>query len=482
VLATRSSPVIRAPSTVIHLTMWASLLGLSALLLLVVMAETAGAATYTQPVGWNDPFLNNPFFVSNATAYQEAFPPFVRYWGPTTANVEGIVTLKFDVPFSIATASFAGGITAYTVGSDANFDPNAAAYLDVSTDNLNWTTIASQTNQNACCSGIGGPWDISSVVAGSNVAYVRSRMFITTSHSFSPSQFMRQGAPYDPGYFTASSAPPLNPFVELDFNAPVPSGVNDVNGLGTGFTHWLPGTGGSIPRDDPNLNLLAMPGYLAFTSQRSATSHTNGFGRNLGALDAPGVFLTQMAGRDFRIIAKFDDVSLRDLSDELLLYVGVNSDVILEAGFHDNSAVDPSGATGQFTVLGNTGAGDFTFPQGDPVKFFASGDDIVLTLSRIGGQWSLEWENLTNPATSGAYTGISVPWLDAEPNLYVGLVHMDARNFTPQTAKIDYFRVEVGTAIPEPSTLSLMALLAPLFVKPAYFRGISGRALAWHSN
>jgi hypothetical protein len=200
-----------------------------------------------------------------------------------------------------------------------------------------------------------------------------------------------------------------------------------------------------------------MPGYLAFTSTRSSTSHTNGFGRNLGVLDAPGVLLTDMAGRDLRITAKFDDVVLQDLSDQLLLYVGTSSDKILEAGFHDYSAIDPSGATAQYSILGNTGSGDFTFPGADSVRLFANGDDVILSLSRIDGLWSLEWENLTNPAASGAYSGISVPWLDAEPDLYVGLMHMDARNFTPQTAKVDYFRVEVSV-VPESSSLVLIVL------------------------
>ena len=417
---------------------------------------TVHAAVYSQPLSMADSFLINPFYVSGATIYQDPFAPFVRYWGPTTPNVEGVVTLKFDVPFNIETATFIGGISAYTLGSDANFDPNASAYLDVSTDNVNWTVVASQTNQNACCSGIGGPWDLSSAVAGSNVVYIRSRMFMTTSYSFSPSQFMRQGAPYDPGVFTAATASlPLVPLVNLEFDAPASSGVNDVNGLGSGFTHRLLGTGASIPIDDPNLNLLTTPGYLGFTSTRSDINQLNGFGLNLASLDAPGVLLTGMIGKDLRITAKFDDIEMPGLSDQLLLYVGTSSEKVLRGGFHQ---IDNSISSGQLVLAGNTGAGDFGFPQIDQLGLFSTGDDIVLSLSRTGGQWSLEWENLTNPAASGAYSGVSVPWLDTEPNLYVGLMHMDARNFSPQTAKVDYFRVEVGP-VPEPSSLALILLV-----------------------
>jgi hypothetical protein len=188
--------------------------GLVASIMATSLVARSEADLYTQPLSIADTFVTNPYFVSNAVIYQESGGPSVRYWGPTTPNVEGIVTLKFEVPFTIQTASIAAGVTAYTLGSDANFDPNAATYLDISTDNLTWTTVASQTNQNAVHSGIAGPWDISSIVAGSNIVYARARMFMTTNFSFSPSQFMRQGAPYvDPVYFTASSVPEAGSYV-----------------------------------------------------------------------------------------------------------------------------------------------------------------------------------------------------------------------------------------------------------------------------
>jgi hypothetical protein len=109
-------------------------------------------------------------------------------------------------------------------------------------------------------------------------------------------------------------------------------------------------------------------------------------------------------------------------------------------------------------LAGNTGAGDFGFPQIDQLGLFEIGDDIVLSLSRIAGTWNLHWKNLTNPANSGAYVGISIPWLDVESNLYVGLMHMDARNFSSQTALVDYFQVSV----PEPSAIALLAVACSL--------------------
>ena len=177
--------------------------GLSATLLL---ASSVAAEVFTQDLNLGQSFAQNPFFVQNAFLRTEAFSPNVRYWQPTTPNLEGIVTFKFDVPFSIDAAELEAGITAYTVGSDANLDPNASIYLDVSTDNATWTTIASQTNLNAVFSGIAGPFDVSSLVRGSNTVYARSRMIMTTNNSgFGTSQFLRQGAPYGGGDFTATA-------------------------------------------------------------------------------------------------------------------------------------------------------------------------------------------------------------------------------------------------------------------------------------
>jgi hypothetical protein len=181
-------------------------------LFLTLQASRLVGNTFTQELNLAQPFGQNPFYVQDASLYHDNFSPFVRYWGPLAPNVEGIVTYKFDVPFNIVTAQFVAGITAYTLGSDANYDPNASIYLDISTDNSDWTTVASQTNQNAVFSGISGPFDISSLVVGSNVVYARARMLMTTNYTFGTSQFLRQGAPYGGGSFTATDSRPRQLF------------------------------------------------------------------------------------------------------------------------------------------------------------------------------------------------------------------------------------------------------------------------------
>jgi hypothetical protein len=181
---------------------------LFALAAILLLQTSTYASIYTQGVSLAEPFGQTPFAVINAFLREESFAPNVRYWQPTQANMVGTVTYKFDVPFLIDTAELSLGITAYTVGADVNFDSGAETYLDVSVDNATWTTVASQTPTNAVFSGIAGPWDISSIVAGSDTVYVRSRLFMTTNYSgFGTSQFLREGAPYAGGYLTASTTP-----------------------------------------------------------------------------------------------------------------------------------------------------------------------------------------------------------------------------------------------------------------------------------
>lgn len=176
---------------------------------LVAISNVASASlTYQKEINLSEPFGKNPFATESAFLRIESFGPGVHYWQPTTANLVGIVTYKFDVPFIIQTASIKAAITAYTFGSDANFDPGAMTYLDVSTDNVNWTNIASQTPSNATGSGIVGPFDITPHVMGEDTVYIRSRMFMSRNYGgFGTSQFMRSTPPFGSGLFSATAVP-----------------------------------------------------------------------------------------------------------------------------------------------------------------------------------------------------------------------------------------------------------------------------------
>lgn len=57
-----------------------------------------------------------------------------------TPNVWGEVVYRFDIPFNIGTALFTS-VSAYSIGADVNFDSGAEAYVDVSTDDLNYVNV-----------------------------------------------------------------------------------------------------------------------------------------------------------------------------------------------------------------------------------------------------------------------------------------------------------------------------------------------------
>lgn len=84
-------------------------------------------------------------------------------------------------------------VTAYTIGSDANIDSGAESYVDVSIDGANYTNVLGAY---ANYHDIAGPGDISALVGGSDVIYVRSRQFMTVHYAgYNASQFLRG----DPG-------------------------------------------------------------------------------------------------------------------------------------------------------------------------------------------------------------------------------------------------------------------------------------------
>jgi hypothetical protein len=179
------------------------------------------------------------------------------------------------------------------------------------------------------------------------------------------------------------------------------------------------------------MDLLGNPGHLLLTS----TSSDIRTGKH-SVMEASGVLLAGIGTQDFRVSARFNNVHVIEASDQLLLYAGTSVDKIFRAGFHEGNPPNQ----GQITHIWNFGSGDLLLPATTTgPRFFSTGDDFILSLARMNSIWSLDWTNLTNLADSGSFTDISIPLLDAEDDLYVGVMHMDARNSTSQTAEIDYF-------------------------------------------
>lgn len=242
--------------------------------------------------------------------------------------------------------------------------------------------------------------------------------------------------------FAVAAVPRLALAQTLDFDLPVPGTIQDTNGLGTGFTHRLPGTGSLIPVNDPNMDLLGSPGRLRLTS---ADSDING-SRNLGILEAVGFLMPGIGTADFALQAKFDGVNVVNASDQLFLFAGISATQVVRAGFHDGNV---------YHITSNqAGADSIDFATGPGA--FISDDDVVLTLARTAGLWTIAWDNLSHPEMSGVSTPEVYPWLDASPYLYLGVHAANARNRISFTSEIDWIDVRVSP-IPEPSSCLLGA-------------------------
>jgi len=193
----------------------------------------------------------------------------------------------------------------------------------------------------------------------------------------------------------------------LTFDSAIPGTITDSVGLGSGFTHRLPGTGGSLPHNDPNIKLQTGSGLLTLQSTRADINHRV----NLGELEAPGFFLPSVAATDVSISALFRDVRVPNGSDQLMLYFGTSATNVLRAGVHQDYVY------GCITNAGNVD--DWVWSSA--ANSFTPGDNIMMTLSRTAGLWQLTWQNITT-STSGSSPTFSLPWLDASPDLYAGVL------------------------------------------------------------
>ncbi|HTY87997.1 MAG TPA: PEP-CTERM sorting domain-containing protein [Candidatus Acidoferrum sp.] len=227
------------------------------------------------------------------------------------------------------------------------------------------------------------------------------------------------------------------------FDTPIPGTIADGFGLGTGFTDRLPGTGSSLAANDQNLLMQTGSGLLSLQSSRSDINHSV----SLDQLEAPGFLLSGVSGMDVSISALIRNVQVPNASDQLLLYFGTSATSVVRAGIHQLNV---------YLIVENQGNGDVR-PYLSDYNAFAPGDDVLLTFGRTGGLWQLSWQDLTTPADSGSSSPVSFPWLDAQDNLYAGVMASNPGSNTPFTAQIDTLTV---TVVPEPSTISMFSVCA----------------------
>ena len=127
-----------------------------------------------------------------AEVYSEVSAGSATFWRPLVANSEASIIYKFNFQEDIHSAKVKANLKAWTEGADVNFDSAARAYLDVSSDGLDWTLINESTPPNA--EEVLDVIDISGFVAGSDSIYIRARL--TGSRSWGNddlifSQFLR---------------------------------------------------------------------------------------------------------------------------------------------------------------------------------------------------------------------------------------------------------------------------------------------------
>jgi hypothetical protein len=235
----------------------------------------------------------------------------------------------------------------------------------------------------------------------------------------------------------------------LGFSGPIAGTLTDTTGQGTGFTVRLPGSGASIPANDPSLLLDAGNGHLIINSTRSDFNLT-GFGRNLAAMESPAVLVGNVNSDDFIVRAKFIDIHTDQLSDQIGVFVGTSVDNVVRGGAHETATPGSYQAIFNWSQSGVDGP-----PQGATLDVFQAGDDGLFEIGRIGGVWHFSWMNTDSPQLNGSITNFTVPGIDQATDLYFGVYNHDARNTVPQVATLDYFQVLTGASVPEPSSVIL---------------------------
>lgn len=109
-----------------------------------------------------------------AEVYSEVSAGSATFWRPLVANSEASIIYKFNFQEDIHSAKVKANLKAWTEGADVNFDSAARAYLDVSSNGLDWILINESTPPNA--EEVLDVIDVSGFVAGSDSIYIRARL------------------------------------------------------------------------------------------------------------------------------------------------------------------------------------------------------------------------------------------------------------------------------------------------------------------
>jgi len=227
----------------------------------------------------------------------------------------------------------------------------------------------------------------------------------------------------------------------LTFDQPVEGGVRDATSLGTGLTHRLPGTGGGLAEQDPNLRLDRMKAQLELTTTNSDlnTQYKLHHGEYLGVRLADLGFT---GSEDFAATVTIPDIPALEVVGQFGLYAGAKSNRNIRGGLLSAHRQEPGHYT-QFLVNNKDGADDDIYEVG----LLSTGTDLRMTLKRLQSKYSLTVENLTTGSTS-TLTIRHPDFLDNERDLFVGLFGANTQSDVRKTLVLKEFQVTVWTTAP----------------------------------
>jgi hypothetical protein len=184
----------------------------------------------------------------------------------------------------------------------------------------------------------------------------------------------------------------------LKFTSSIPGTLLDSTGQGTGFGVHMPGTGGSLPSNDPNLVLNTGAGTLSIAA---TPADLNGQG-NLGVGELPGTQLSTLGytgTQDFSVTATFKNIQYANNFQQFGVYVATASNDNLRTGPLNCCSAGSREVYGVFNNGGDQGnhLTGMTAP--------AVGDTIQETLSRVGGVYHFSMTDLTAHTTQTAIFG-----------------------------------------------------------------------------
>jgi ferric-dicitrate binding protein FerR (iron transport regulator) len=221
----------------------------------------------------------------------------------------------------------------------------------------------------------------------------------------------------------------------LRFDGAVADSLRDANGLGTGLTHRLPGTGRQLAAHDGNLRLDLARGHLELTTTESDlnTRYKLNRGEYLGVRLADLGFT---GTEDFSVTATIRDIPALEFIGQFGLYAGARNDRCIRGGL-----LSKGKEASQYTqfLVNNHGGLDANLKV---VGLLATGNEVRFTLERKDGKYALTVDNLTDGSSSTLR--IRHPdYLDNERDLYVGLFGANPRGNAPRTLLFTEFRATV---------------------------------------